>query len=151
MTPLPPRIASFIEAVRIWAASKPDVQGLALVGSYARGKATPESDVDLLFLVEDVEPFLIDMRWTQSLGDPSRMETEEWGDVRSVRIWYRDGLEAEFSVAGKGWAALPLDPGSAHILREGIVTLLDPHGILKAAQESLEVTPCDGSMRVTGH
>lgn len=140
MTPLPPRIASFIEAVRVWAAARPDVHGLALVGSHAAGKATLESDIDLMFLVEDVEPFLVDIRQTKSFGDPSRMETEEWGNVRSVRTWYQDGLEAEFSVARKGWASLPLDPGSAHILREGIVTLLDPRGILRAAQESLEAT-----------
>ena len=144
--PLPPRIASFVEAVRTWAAARPDVHGLALVGSYARGKATPESDVDLLFLVENVEHFLRDMRWTQSLGDPTRMETEAWGNVRSVRIWYRDGLEVEFSVAGKGWAGLPLDPGSAQILRERTVALLDPSGILKAAEQSIERTLSDGSI-----
>ena len=143
--PLPPRIASFVEAVRSWAAARPDVHGLALVGSYARGKAGPESDVDLLFLVEDVEHFLRDMRWTQSLGDPTRMETEAWGIVRSVRIWYRDGLEVEFSVAWKSWAGLPLDPGSARVLRDGIVALLDPHGILRAAEQSLEVVPSDRS------
>ena len=146
MTPLPSRVASFIEAVRIWAASSPDVQGLALVGSHARGKSTPESDVDLLYLVEDVERFLRDMRWTQSLGDPVRTETEKWGNVRSIRIWYQDGLEAEFSVALAGWAGLPLDPGSVRILREGIVTLLDPRGILTAALESLEESPSNGSM-----
>ena len=141
MTSLPPRIASFIEAVRVWAAARPDVHGLALVGSYSRGKATPDSDVDLLFLVEDVDRFLSDMRWTQSLGDPTRMEAEAWGDVRSIRIWYRDGLEVEFSVAWKTWAGLPLDPGSAQILRDGIVALLDPRGILKAAEQCLEVAP----------
>ena len=146
MAPLPPRIASFIEAVRTWAASRPDVHGLALVGSYARGKATPESDVDLLFLVENVEGFLSDIRWPQSLGDPTRTETEEWGNVRSIRIWYRDGLEVEFSVALKGWAGLPLDPGSAQILRDGIVALLDPSGILAAAEQSLEGTPSDRSI-----
>jgi predicted nucleotidyltransferase len=143
--PLPARIASFVEAVRSWAAARPDVHGLALVGSYTRGKATPESDVDLLFLVEDVEHFLRDMRWTQSLGDPTRMETEAWGNLSSVRIWYQDGLEVEFSVARKGWAGLPLDPGSARVLREGIVALLDPHGILRAAEQSLEVVPSDRS------
>ena len=144
--PLPPRIASFVEAVRTWAAARPDVLGLALVGSYARGKATPESDVDLLFLVENVEHFLRDMRWTQSLGDPTRMETEAWGNLSSVRIWYQDGLEVEFSVARKGWAGLPLDPGSAQILRERTVALLDPSGILKAAEQSIERTLSDGSI-----
>ena len=146
MTPLPSRVASFIEAVRTWAVLRTDVEGLALVGSYARGKATPESDVDLLFLVEDVEGFLSDMRWTQSFGDPFRTETENWGNVRSVRIWYRDGPEVEFAIALKDWAALPLDPGTDRILREGIVILLDPRGLLTAAQESVEESPSNGSI-----
>lgn len=147
MAPLPPRIASFVEAVRTWAAANPGVHGLALVGSYARGKPTPKSDVDLLFLVEDVERFLGEIRWARSLGDLSQAQVETWGNVRSLRIWYRDGPEVEFSVALKDWAALPLDPGTARILRQGIVILLDPRGLLTAAQESLEESPSDQSVR----
>ena len=146
MAPLPPRIASFVEAVRTWAASYPDVRGLALVGSYARGEPTPESDVDLLFLVEDVDVFLSDMRWTQSFGESSRAQMETWGDVRSVRVWYRDGPEVEFSVALMDWASLPLDPGTARLLREGVVLLFDPRGLLMAALESLEDSRSDRSI-----
>ena len=47
---IPERVARLILSVQAWAAARPDVLGVALVGSHARGAATPESDVDLVIV-----------------------------------------------------------------------------------------------------
>jgi hypothetical protein len=43
-------IKAFLDRVIYWAMNEPDLLALALVGSHARGKATPNSDVDLILL-----------------------------------------------------------------------------------------------------
>src|SRR4030065_91803 len=43
-------LEEFLSKVRSWAASEPEIEAVALVGSYARGEATPESDIDLVLL-----------------------------------------------------------------------------------------------------
>jgi len=43
------------EALRRWAASKPTIKALYVFGSYARGEAKPDSDLDLAFEFTDVD------------------------------------------------------------------------------------------------
>ena len=43
------------EALRTWAASKPTIKALYVFGSYARGKAHQDSDLDLAFEFADVD------------------------------------------------------------------------------------------------
>jgi predicted nucleotidyltransferase len=43
-------IRNFLDAFIPWASSQADVQGIALVGSYARGAARDDSDIDLVIL-----------------------------------------------------------------------------------------------------
>ena len=40
-------IHDFLDVFLAWASAQPDVQGIALVGSYARGTAGDDSDIDL--------------------------------------------------------------------------------------------------------
>jgi len=41
------KINQFLDDVTAWASNQPDIQALALVGSYARNAANETSDVDL--------------------------------------------------------------------------------------------------------
>jgi predicted nucleotidyltransferase len=43
------------EALRRWAASKPTIKALYVFGSYARGEAQPDSDLDLAFNFTNVD------------------------------------------------------------------------------------------------
>ena len=43
------------EALRTWAASKPTIKALYVFGSYARGEAQTDSDLDLAFEFTDVD------------------------------------------------------------------------------------------------
>lgn len=50
----------FLQSVIEWAKNEPDLMALALVGSYARGEASPESDVDLILLLRNPKEHLKD-------------------------------------------------------------------------------------------
>ena len=47
-----------------------DISQLILFGSYARGEAAPDSDVDVLVVVKWNEERLPDGRWVSWVGDP---------------------------------------------------------------------------------
>ncbi|MBE9479394.1 MAG: nucleotidyltransferase domain-containing protein, partial [Chloroflexi bacterium] len=46
-------VRAFLQSVIEWAKNEPDLIALALVGSHARGEASPESDVDLILLLRN--------------------------------------------------------------------------------------------------
>ena len=50
-------VAQFLGEFTAWAATQDQVQGVALVGSYARGTATDTSDVDLVVLANDPQSY----------------------------------------------------------------------------------------------
>jgi predicted nucleotidyltransferase len=137
MDPMPDSVAALIEGVRAWASSQPHIHALALVGSWARGAAREDSDVDLVIVTEATPPLLADLRWTKQFGSVLRTQVESWGIVQSVRVWYADGPEVEFGVAPKEWASLPLDAGTKRVLRDGAVILHDPLGSLGAACKAI--------------
>ena len=39
--------------------------------------------------------------------------------------FYREGLEAEFSIAPADWASAPLDAGTEQVARDGFVVIMD--------------------------
>jgi hypothetical protein len=45
-----------------------------------------------------------------------------------VRVWYRAGLEVEFSLATLAWATEP-DEGTRRVLADGYRVLLDRDGV----------------------
>lgn len=113
-----------IEAVRAWAENTPEVAALVLVGSHARRAASPDSDIDLILLTRDPRLWVADTRWISTFGEPVDRAIEAWGEVTSVRARYRDGSEIEFGITGLDWGAGG-DPGSARVLRDGAIVLLD--------------------------
>ena len=126
MTPLD----RFLEDVLRWAEARPDLEGVALLGSHARGQARADSDIDLLLISCDVRPYLDDPSWVETFGEVDRTEQEVWGDTRSVRVWYRDGREVEFAIAGPAWAQVPMDAGKRRLIESGLRVLTDRTGRL---------------------
>jgi predicted nucleotidyltransferase len=113
-----------------WAEAQPGVVALALVGSYARGVAGPDSDVDLMILCEQPERYVQETGWVRCFGPVERWAVEDWGNVSSVRVWYSGGPEVEFGLAAPDWAAQPLDEGTRRVLADGFLVLHDPRGLL---------------------
>lgn len=115
-----------------WAATRPDVLGAALVGSHARGKAKPSSDIDLV-IVCAAPGDLLEGDWPSKFGTVERPSTEDFGALRALRVHYGNGMEVEFGLALPSWAGLPLDSGTQRVLADGARILHDPRGLLQAA------------------
>jgi hypothetical protein len=125
-----------IGAVVEWWRRQPGAVAAALVGSYARGEATSESDIDLILLCEDPGALLEDTGWVRQFGAARSVTSEGWGNVTSVRVRY-PGCEVEFGLADAGWASDPGDPGVGRVVRHGIRIEHDPSGVLAARVERI--------------
>ena len=129
--PNSPKVAEFLSALKAWAASRADIVAVALVGSHARGQATPESDVDIVLLTMRPEDYLEDRRWLDRFGRVLRQQPEDWGRVTALRTWYQDGLEVEFGITTPDWAEAPLDEGTRQVVEAGFAPVFDRKGILR--------------------
>jgi predicted nucleotidyltransferase len=120
-------VESLLDRLLEWAAGRPDVRAVALVGSHARGTPRADSDVDLVLLAERPAELVADTAWVGGLGELERVAVEDWGRVTSVRAWYADGLEVEFGLATADWATRP-DAGTLRVVSGGLRVLLDRDG-----------------------
>jgi uncharacterized protein len=122
---IPERVAQLILDVQAWAATRADVLGVALVGSYARQAATPESDVDLVIVCASPSDLVGNPEWVNIIGTPQRTAREDWGRVTSLRVRYANGLEVEFGITDRRWASVPLDAGTRRVIEAGCVVIFD--------------------------
>jgi len=130
-------ISGFEARVRAWAASRPDILAVALVGSHARGTARADSDIDLVILTaQPSEAYLQDTAWARHFGEITRIQVEDWGKVTSLRVWYARGVEVEFGTTGPDWGTLPLDEGTAQVMAGGMKVLYEKDGILSSRTSS---------------
>ncbi|MCB1218533.1 nucleotidyltransferase domain-containing protein [bacterium] len=113
------------------------VLAIALVGSHARGTANPQSDIDLVILVQKPSDWFANQDWISCAGQELECRIEEYGRLRSLRVHYAGGLEIEFGITDPGWAALPPDSGTVAVVREGFRILHDPDGLLSRLQEAV--------------
>src|SRR5262245_54321986 len=91
-------VADFLERVTAWAAHQPTIAAVALIGSYARGEARPDSDLDLVLLCEAPHAFVADTSWIHCFGEVRTCHTEDWGRVTSLRVHYTESFEVEFGL-----------------------------------------------------
>lgn len=123
----------FISAFTAWAQDQPGIMAAALVGSHARQQARPDSDLDLVILARCPQDWINDPGWTVFFGAAGEIQVEDWGMLTSLRVFYQNGLEVEFGITGEQWAALPLDAGTARVIKDGMQILLDKKGLLERA------------------
>ncbi len=124
-------IESFLSQVKSWAAQQPDIAGMLLVGSYARGAARPDSDIDLVILTSNPGRYLDDISFAEQFGSISRWEKEDWGRLISLRVWYQDGMEVEYGFTLPDWASPPLDAGTQRVISDGARVVFDRDGSLR--------------------
>jgi hypothetical protein len=120
----------YIQIVGYWANVDDSVLALALVGSYARKQARPDSDIDFLIICEDVALLEKDILWADKFGVIKSYTKEHWGIVTSIRVFYTDGQEIEFSLAPKSWADIPVDAGTRRVVKDAMIILKDTDNIL---------------------
>ena len=126
-------VTSFLEEVAAWAATRSDIIALCLVGSYARGIARRGSDVDLMML-SSCPTALLSGDWPSLFGEVESRIVEDYGAVKSLRVFYREGAEVEFGIAARDWAWVPLDEGTRDVLTDGVRVLYDPEQLLAVAR-----------------
>lgn len=120
----------FLVDVKQWAEALPDITAVLLVGSYARGSARVDSDVDLVILTTNPQQYVASVSFAEHFGTVLKSETEDWGRVISQRIWYQNGLEVEFGFALPDWASRPLDEGTRNVISNGAQIVFDRDGSL---------------------
>ena len=128
-------IRDFLDAFVVWGSKQPDVQGIALVGSYARGMASEDSDIDLVILTDKPRKYLDEIQWTKRFGIVEKHQSEDYGKLISSRIWYQNGREVEFGITTPDWAAIPLDEGTRKVIGDGMIVLFE-RGTLLSQHEN---------------
>jgi hypothetical protein len=134
---LPTSISAFLEVFSRWARSQPDIEAVALVGSYARDAPKEDSDVDLIILTSGIDRYLRDRGWISLFGQVAECRQEDYGRVTSVRCYYESGLEVEYGFSTPGWAVTPIDASTLRVVTEGMKVLHDPRGIMARMQQEL--------------
>jgi hypothetical protein len=127
-----------IQIVLAWAKTQPAIRAVALVGSYARGTARADSDIDLVVLATDPAFFRVNSVWLEAIdwhaigARPLRWQDESYGPLWSRRAWLEhDRGEVEISFAATSWADVkPLDSGTQQVIAGGCRILHDPDGLL---------------------
>ncbi len=141
------QVQQVLAAVTGWAEAR-SVRGLALVGSYARGEARPDSDADLLLLVNDPNLFRVDTAWIAGIDwsragvHPVTYRDAQYGAVWSRHVQLDEGPEIEFCFAPPSWAGIePVDAGTRRVVMDGCRVLYDPEGILSTLCAAVQGRP----------
>ena len=120
-------VRRLLARVRGWAAKRPDVAAVALVGSWAHNDARMDSDVDLVLLTDAEQSYLGQERWVAELGGLRIVKTARWGPLTERRFVLPSGLEVEVGIAPLVWAATdPVDWGTRRVVADGMRIIYDP-------------------------
>ena len=95
-------IRDFLDPIVKWVAAQADGQAIALVGSYARGEARDDSDIDLVILTTQPEKYLEDLKWIERFGQVEKYQIEDYGKLTSIRVWYQNAWEVEYGITMAG-------------------------------------------------
>ncbi len=130
------RVDLILAAVVDWTRSRSDLSAAALVGSWVGGRASPDSDLDILILTAQRDRFLADPAWVAEIDwNRTKSEVAGWHDRRYGAVWSRHLLleplaEVELSFGLPSWAETePIDAGTRRVLRDGLEVLFDRAGL----------------------
>lgn len=127
----------FLIPIIQWAYTDSNIQSIGLCGSYARGHARDDSDIDLVILCKDATLLINNLDWINKFGTPLSHGVEHYGIATSIRVFYHDSYELEYTIVPESWADIPLDPGTKQVLADGHKILVDKTGLLKNAMSQL--------------
>jgi predicted nucleotidyltransferase len=98
----------FLNDVREWGESDARINGILLVGSYAKGTQREDSDIDLVIISSQKERLIHNPDFMNRFGHVKNFSVEFWGACTSFRIYY-DDMEVEFGIVEPSWLHQPLD------------------------------------------
>jgi uncharacterized protein len=136
-------VEDLLERAVRWARGRSEIVALAVIGSWARGEATDDSDLDLLLLtdvpgnyVERDDLLLSGFVMARITG------TRPSGGLTERRLGFSSGLEVEVDVGAPAWAGVdPLDDAAATVAAEGMLVLWDPCKVLAELMAALRGGP----------
>lgn len=157
--PLPPgrtrEVEDLLDAVCSWAPCQADVRAAALVGSWARGAARADSDVDIVLLTNSRATYTDGEDWLTAFGADVVVRTQQWGILTERRLARPSGLVVEVGIVSPAWASTePLDAGTAQVAADGLMALYDPDGLLARLTAAVASRPGGrrhASRRRAGH
>lgn len=128
-----------IARVADWSKHDDRVIASGVCGSYARGEARADSDIDFCILTRSPRSLLDDGSWIYLFGADARIggPVEDYNLVQSIRVFY-GSIEAEFGITDEEWMRLPIDRETAGVINNGLKILYDPEGRLAKAAASAE-------------
>lgn len=134
----PDQVEDLLKVIVAWAEPRSDISALAVVGSWARGTAQRESDLDLMLLVDQPSEYREDLAWlSEILWEPAGFrllscDDVDYGDVWSRHVQLEPHAELEFSFGARTWASIdPIDSGAVAVVASGCRILLDREGALE--------------------
>jgi hypothetical protein len=124
------QLEQILAPIAAWARSRSDVHGLALVGSWARGAARRDSDIDLMLLVPEPQTFRSDEHWLTEIdwagGQVADWRDAEYGSAWSRHVALEPYCQIEFTFCAPSWAATdPIDAGTVNVVSGGCRVLVD--------------------------
>ena len=122
-----------VATVIAWAKTQSNVRAIGLAGSWARGRPSIDSDLDLVVLVTKKHDYVTNADWVPlASGSSGRLvHTKEWGPLTERRIELPSGLEVEYGFAPTDWASIdPVDSGTLRVISDGFQVLYDPDSLL---------------------
>ena len=146
------RVDLILAALGDWTRLRSDLSAAALVGSWARGEASPGSDLDALILTADRDRFQSSTAWVEEIDwHRAQSKVVGWQDRRYGLVWSRHlrldpAGEVEMTFALPSWADRdPIDPGTRRVVRDGLKVLSDRADLFGRLLEPDRVTPkrCD--------
>ncbi|MGC1308244.1 MAG: nucleotidyltransferase domain-containing protein [Phormidesmis sp.] len=141
-------IDPILNSVVEWAESCGDILAVALVGSWARGTAHANSDIDLMFLTPDPRKYQISQEWMHEIGwkapgcKVKHWQDKNYGIVWSRHVYLKAGTAIEFSFGASTWAEVqPIDRGTLGVVKDGCAILYDPAKILAKLIAAAKMVP----------
>jgi hypothetical protein len=136
-------IEGLLNAIVNWGQAQGTVRAIALVGSYARQTARPDSDVDVVILTTNPVDFHA-VEWVYEINwDAAGQRVQSWEDKHYGVLWSRhirleSNLEVELGFAPLSWAnTQPIDRGTHKVMSDGHRILWDPDKRLSQLADSL--------------
>ena len=144
MTPTETHVLT--EAVAVWARARSDLRALGLAGSWSRGSARADSDLDLVILAGAPEQYLSDLGWLShiALPEPFRVVSHKvavYGAAWSCHAFLEPVGELELTFGALNWASTePIDAGTRRVVGDGFRIIVDKderlHRLVEAVRNS---------------
>ena len=140
----PSEAHALTEAIAVWVEGRSDLKSLGLAGSWVRGSARANSDLDLLILADNPELYRSTQDWLLHilLPGPFRIASHSgatYGVVWSCHVALEPAAELELSFGSLDWASTnPVDAGTRRIISDGLRVIVDKDGRLQRIVESVK-------------